>query len=78
MELEAFGGELDFERLPGLWRLLYTTAEDVVSCRALYVALSLLCRLRVIASRARKQMLTPSMQQPLPAAIKQPFLLLWS
>jgi PAP_fibrillin len=32
VELEAFGGELDFERLPGLWRLLYTTAEDVVRC----------------------------------------------
>lgn len=33
VELEAFGGELDFERLPGLWRLLYTTAEDVVRCQ---------------------------------------------
>lgn len=28
--VEAFGGELDFEKLEGTWRLLYTTASDVV------------------------------------------------
>ncbi len=28
--LEAFGGVLDFQLLSGLWRLLYTTASDVV------------------------------------------------
>ena len=28
--VEAFGGELDFRLLSGLWRLLYTTASDVV------------------------------------------------
>ncbi len=30
VELEAFGGDIDFKKLAGLWRLVYTTADDVV------------------------------------------------
>ena len=30
IDLEAYGHEIDFEKLEGLWRLIYTTALDVV------------------------------------------------
>jgi uncharacterized protein YuzB (UPF0349 family) len=28
--LEAFGEDIDYDKLQGLWRLQYTTASDVV------------------------------------------------
>lgn len=37
VELEVFGGKLNFEKLPGLWRLLYTTAEDVVRMQRMHL-----------------------------------------
>ena len=36
LAVEAFGGELDYELLPGLWRLTYTTAADVVGAPCLW------------------------------------------
>ena len=37
IDLEAYGQDIDFQQLQGLWRLIYTTALDVVS------AFSLVC-----------------------------------
>lgn len=31
IDLEAYGRDIDFQQLQGLWRLIYTTALDVVS-----------------------------------------------
>ena len=36
IDLEAYGRDIDFQQLQGLWRLIYTTALDVV--RALCAA----------------------------------------
>ena len=30
IDIEAFGRDIDFQQLQGLWRLIYTTALDVV------------------------------------------------
>ncbi len=30
IDLEAYGSEIDYQQLEGLWRLIYTTALDVV------------------------------------------------
>ena len=30
IDLEAYGRDVDFQQLQGLWRLIYTTALDVV------------------------------------------------
>ena len=35
LTVEALGSELDYELLPGLWRLTYTTAVDVVGAPCL-------------------------------------------
>lgn len=33
INIEAYGQEIDYQKLEGLWRLIYTTAVDVVrSC----------------------------------------------
>ena len=31
IELESFGSDIDYQELQGTWRLIYTTAVDVVS-----------------------------------------------
>ena len=30
IDLEAYGGDIDYNKLQGLWRLVFTTALDVV------------------------------------------------
>ena len=30
IDIEAYGRDIDFQQLQGLWRLIYTTALDVV------------------------------------------------
>ena len=30
LAVEAFGSAIDYRKLPGLWRLIYTNAPDVV------------------------------------------------
>ena len=30
LAVEAFGSAIDYSKLPGLWRLIYTNAPDVV------------------------------------------------
>lgn len=73
VELEAFSGDMDFDRLPGLWRLLYTTAEDVVSSTTVHSAASL----PLSAADLFESETTPSafrVQRPLAGANWLPFL----
>lgn len=35
IDIEAYGQDIDFQQLQGLWRLIYTTALDVVRALSL-------------------------------------------